>query len=145
MIFEPLSVLTLIIFLVQISTLQSRMHITLPKTLEVCAVAAGLAFLADAQEVAEGGIATIHGTDDKGPWSEPKSDFDTILQSPNATGQFDVPGFDIPTASNISGGWSWSGKCKSWRLVFIRFPGRAHVLDGRFVRRWTHLSARPSP
>lgn len=122
------------------------MHRNLRTTLEVCAAAAGLAFLADAQKVAEGGIATIQGTHDKGPWSEPKSDFDAILRSPNATGQFDVPGFDIPTDSNITGGWSWSSKCKSWLLaIHSVMPGRAHLLDGRFVKRWTRLSSRPSP
>lgn len=91
------------------------MHSTLRTTLLACAAAAGtgLIWLADAQDVVDGGISILHGSDDEGPWGLAKSDFDALLRNPNATGNFPIPGpgIEYPTTdSNISGDWSWSSK-----------------------------------
>lgn len=90
------------------------MHSNLRKIIFHYAAAIGTGlWLAEAQEVVEGGIAAVYGTAKKGPWHEAKSDFDILLQSPNATGNFPVTGPSIssnPTASNTSEGWSWSSE-----------------------------------
>lgn len=86
----------------------------LQKILFSCVAAASTGqWLAEAQEVAEGGIKALYGTSHKGPWREAKSGFDALLQTPNATGNFPVPGPSISstaTASDTSDGWSWSSK-----------------------------------
>lgn len=93
----------------------TNMHRNLGNTLFVSAAAAGsgLARLAEAQEVVEGGIAALYGRDGEGPRGEAKPEFDNLLRSPNATGSFPVPGPSISsnaTAANTSEGWSWSSK-----------------------------------
>lgn len=87
----------------------------LKSTLFVSAAAAGsgLARLAEAQEVVEGGIAALYGRLDEGPRGEAKLDFDSLLRSPNATGSFRVPGSSILSnakTADPSKGWSWSSK-----------------------------------
>lgn len=91
------------------------MHKILNNTLLVSATAAiiGLARLAEAQEIAEGGIAVMFGRTDEGPWGEAKSDFDILLRSPNATGSFPITGSSISsnaTAADTTEAWSWSSK-----------------------------------
>lgn len=91
------------------------MYRNLKNTLCVSAAAAGsgLARLAEAQVVVEGGIAAMYGRVDEGPRGEPKSDFDSLLRSPNATGSFPIPGLSISsnaTTDNTSEGWYWSSK-----------------------------------
>lgn len=112
--FQTLSTLLLIKFLIPISFSIPNMNKSLRKILFSCLAAAGTGlWLAEAQEVAEGGIKALYGTSDQGPWHEAKSDFDALLQSPNATGNFPVPGPSISptaTASDTSDGWSWSSK-----------------------------------
>lgn len=86
------------------------MHNTFRTAFFVCAASAG-AGLVCAQRVAEGGIETSYGAGE-GPRRESKSDFAALLQRPNATGTFSIPGPGVgnPTDPNISGDWSWSSK-----------------------------------
>ncbi|POS70541.1 hypothetical protein DHEL01_v211066 [Diaporthe helianthi] len=85
------------------------MHRNFRAAFLVCAAAAG-AGLVCAQDVAEGGIALLYGTPEKGPRGESISEFEALLQKPNATGTFGSPGPEVEhaTDSNISGDWSWS-------------------------------------
>lgn len=90
------------------------MHINLRKILFSCVATAGTGlWLAEAQKVVEGGIAALYGTSKRGPWQEEVSDFDNLLQRPNATGNFPISGPNVSSNSTVFGtseGWSWSSK-----------------------------------
>lgn len=60
--------------------------------------------------VVPGSVRTFQGTSDKGPWQEPKDEFETLLNNPNATGNFPIDGPNISTSTStrIIEGWSWS-------------------------------------
>ncbi|KAI0126718.1 hypothetical protein BJ170DRAFT_684298 [Xylariales sp. AK1849] len=71
----------------------------------------GISSVAAAQDAVEGSISILQGTDDKGPWNEPRAEFDTLLNSPNATGDFPIAGPNISapfSSSSVIDGWSWS-------------------------------------
>lgn len=112
--FKTRPTLPLIEFLIPSSLRVPKMHINLRKILFSYVAAAGTGlWLAEAQKVVEGGIAALYGTSKRGPWQEEVSDFDNLLQRPNATGNFPIPGPNVSsnsTAFGTSEGWSWSSK-----------------------------------
>lgn len=58
----------------------------------------------------DGAIEIALGTDNQGPWHEPKTEFDNLLHSPNATGSFPISGPNISAPYSPSAkpeGWSW--------------------------------------
>lgn len=56
-------------------------------------------------------LSIFQAINDRGPWNEPRSEFDALLNKPNATGKFPIAGPNISTPYSETrpiDGWSWS-------------------------------------